>query len=54
MIGDRASDIIAGKTNGTRTLAVTYGFGGMEELTAAGPDRICHSPAEIQQALMSG
>lgn len=51
MIGDRATDIKAGKANGTRTLAVTYGFGDMEELTAAGPDQICHSPAEIQQAL---
>jgi phosphoglycolate phosphatase len=48
MIGDRASDIEAGKANGTRTLAVTYGFGDMEELAAAEPDRICASPAEIE------
>ncbi len=51
MIGDRASDILAGKVNGTRTIAVTYGFGGMEELAAANPDRTCHSPAEIRDAL---
>ena len=51
MIGDRATDIAAGKANGTRTLAVTYGFGDMEELTAAQPDQICHSPDEIGQAL---
>jgi len=54
MIGDRASDITAGKTNGTRTLAVTYGFGDLEELTAAGPDMICHSPAEIRGLVRSG
>ena len=47
MIGDRDTDIAAGKTNATRTLAVTYGFGSLEELTAAAPDQICHSPAEI-------
>jgi phosphoglycolate phosphatase len=53
MIGDRASDISAGKVNGTRTVAVTYGFGSMEELAAAKPDRTCHSPAEIRDALGS-
>jgi phosphoglycolate phosphatase len=53
MIGDRATDIAAGKANGTRTLAVTYGFGSLEELTAAGPDQICDSPAEIRGLLGS-
>jgi phosphoglycolate phosphatase len=47
MIGDRARDIESGKAHGTRTVAVTYGFGSLEELTAAGPDCICHSPQEI-------
>ena len=51
MIGDRASDILAGQTNGTRTIAVTYGFGSIEELQTVGPDRICHSPSEIRQTL---
>ncbi len=53
MVGDRASDILAGKVNGTRTIAVTYGFGSMEELAAAKPDRTCHDPAEICDALGS-
>ena len=48
MIGDRASDIAAGQANGTCTLAVTYGFGSADELTAVGPDAICHRPAEIR------
>jgi phosphoglycolate phosphatase len=51
MIGDRASDIAAGQANGTRTLAVTYGFGDVQELMAAGPDLICGDPSEIRQAL---
>ncbi len=54
MIGDRASDITAGKTNGTRTLAVTYGFGDTEELTAAGPDHLCHNPTEIRGIVADG
>jgi phosphoglycolate phosphatase len=52
MIGDRASDIMAGKSNGVRTLAVTYGFGSVKELTAANPDLICSSPAAIRPVLI--
>lgn len=51
MIGDRASDIVAGKTNGAHTIAVTYGFGSVEELAATEPDCFCHNPAEIRQAM---
>ena len=51
MIGDRATDIAAGKANGTGTLGVTYGFGDLEELTAARPDQICDSPAHIRETL---
>lgn len=51
MIGDRASDIMAGKANGTRTIAVTYGFGTLEELLAVEPDGVCHSPDQISSML---
>jgi phosphoglycolate phosphatase len=54
MIGDRASDIVSGKSNGTGSIGVTYGFGDLEELAAAEPDCICRSPAEIQNALTNG
>jgi len=54
MIGDRASDITSGKSNGTRTVGVTYGFGDLAELAAAEPDCICKSPAEIQKVLTNG
>ncbi len=51
MIGDRASDITAGQANGTRTIAVTYGFGSAEELAAANPGQVCHSPRGVLRAV---
>ena len=53
MIGDRASDMLAGKSNGTRTIAVTYGFAAPGELAATAPDRTCSHPAQIRQAVLS-
>lgn len=52
MIGDRARDVESGRTNGTRTIGVTYGFGSVEEITAAGPDAICHRPEDIRPAVL--
>jgi phosphoglycolate phosphatase len=51
MIGDRARDVESGRTNGTRTIGVTYGFGSIAEITAARPDEICHRPGEIYAAV---
>jgi phosphoglycolate phosphatase len=51
MIGDRARDIESGQAHGTQTIGVTYGFGSEAEIAAAGPDEICHSPAEIRRAV---
>ncbi len=53
MIGDRASDIVAGKANGTHTMGVTYGFGSVAELAAAEPDRLCRRPDDIRTAVLS-
>jgi len=47
MIGDREIDIIAGKSNGTKTIGVTYGYGSVEELLGCSPDHLCDSPAHI-------
>jgi phosphoglycolate phosphatase len=47
MVGDREHDVLAGKANGTRTIAVTYGYGSAHELKQASPDCICDSPAEV-------
>ena len=51
MIGDRREDIKAGKSNGTLTIAVTYGFGSQKEIVDSAPDYICHHPSEIQVVL---
>jgi len=47
MIGDREVDVIAGKSNGTETIGVTYGYGSEKELLGCLPDHICHSPDQI-------
>jgi phosphoglycolate phosphatase len=51
MIGDRARDIESGKAHGTRTIGVTYGFGSLDEITAAGPDCVCRNSLEIAAAV---
>jgi phosphoglycolate phosphatase len=53
MIGDRASDIESGRAYGTLAIGVTYGFGALEEITAAKPDCICHSPDEVRPAVQT-
>ena len=52
MVGDRASDTVAGRANGTQAISVTYGFGSLEELSAAGPDAICPSAEAIRPAVL--
>jgi len=47
MIGDRNVDIEAGKSNGLKSVGVTWGFGDVEELELAGPDHLIRSPDEL-------
>jgi len=47
MIGDRDKDVVAARDNGVRSLGVTWGFGGLEELQAAGADLIVHDPSAL-------
>jgi phosphoglycolate phosphatase len=47
MIGDRKYDVLGARRNGIATIGVTWGYGGIEELKAAGVDQICGSPAEL-------
>jgi phosphoglycolate phosphatase len=47
MIGDREQDIMAGRHNGTMTIAVTWGYGSADEIRQANPDHICNSPAQV-------
>jgi phosphoglycolate phosphatase len=51
MVGDRAQDIGGARSNGLHAVAVTYGFGTLEELTAAAPDHVVGCPSEIPALL---
>jgi phosphoglycolate phosphatase len=51
IVGDRREDIIAGKSNGIKTIGVTYGYGNKEEITNSSPDYICHNTYEIGLAI---
>ncbi len=47
MIGDREHDIVGARRNGIATVGVTWGYGSLSELTAAAPDHIVDSAAEL-------
>ncbi len=51
MIGDRAHDIQAAQRNGIRSLGVTYGYGSVAELRAAGADGLVECVAGIAAAI---
>ncbi len=44
MVGDRLHDIHAAKANGLRSIGVLWGYGGTEELSAAGADAVAATP----------
>jgi phosphoglycolate phosphatase len=52
MIGDRAVDIIAAKSNGLASIGVLWGYGSQEELLGAGADLLCARPAELLSAVL--
>lgn len=47
MVGDRKHDILGARANRLSPIGVSYGFGSVEELTAAGAEVVCHGPSEI-------
>jgi phosphoglycolate phosphatase len=47
MIGDRAFDIVAARTNGLRAVGVLWGYGSERELREAGAERLCATPVEL-------
>lgn len=47
MVGDRKFDLEAAHANGVRVIAVSYGYGDLEELQAGSPDAICATPADV-------
>jgi phosphoglycolate phosphatase len=53
MIGDRHHDIEAAHANGVESIGVTWGFGTLEELDAAGAGAICATPAEVVDSVLA-
>ena len=53
MVGDRASDIVAAKINGIRSIGALWGYAGPGELAAAGADLLCESPQALAECLPS-
>jgi phosphoglycolate phosphatase len=47
MVGDTPADVLAGKAAGTKTCAVTYGFGTREVLLQCAPDHVIDSFGEL-------
>ena len=47
MIGDRAVDILAAKSNGLGSVAVLWGHGSLEELEGVFPDALLQFPREL-------
>jgi phosphoglycolate phosphatase len=47
MIGDRAVDILAGKSNDISSVGVLWGFGECVELEEAAPDHLLETPSEL-------
>lgn len=48
MVGDRSYDVIGARENGLLCVGVSYGYGGREELEAAGAAKICDTPEELK------
>lgn len=51
MVGDTAYDIEGARANGVPCIAVSYGYGTLASLEAAGPDAIAHSVDELRALL---
>lgn len=47
MVGDKEHDVLGAREAGLECVAVSYGYGTMEELTAARPLQIVNSPKEL-------
>jgi phosphoglycolate phosphatase len=51
MIGDRAEDMRAALDNGCLAVGVLWGYGSAPELTTAGAQILCATPAELAEAI---
>jgi phosphoglycolate phosphatase len=53
MVGDRSYDVIGARKNGVDFIGALFGYGGLEELKAAGAERFVESVEELSAALKS-
>ncbi|MGI3785063.1 MAG: HAD family hydrolase [Janthinobacterium lividum] len=53
MVGDRRSDIVAGRAVGTWTIGVLWGYGSRAELEGAGADVLLEHPHQLVDLLLS-
>jgi phosphoglycolate phosphatase len=53
MVGDRSYDVIGARKNGVDFIGALFGYGGLEELKAAGAERFAGSVEELSAALKS-
>ncbi|MCD8121639.1 MAG: HAD hydrolase-like protein [Clostridiales bacterium] len=53
MVGDKEHDIIGARKNRVPCIAVSYGYGTMQELLQEKPFRMVHSVHELQEVLLS-
>jgi phosphoglycolate phosphatase len=51
MVGDRASDIVAAKINGIRSIGALWGYGEPGELADAGADVLCDTPQALPDCI---
>jgi phosphoglycolate phosphatase len=47
MVGDKEHDVLGARQSGLECIAVSYGYGTMEELTQADPLKIVNTPLEV-------
>jgi phosphoglycolate phosphatase len=51
LVGDRAHDVAGAHAHGLRAFGVLWGYGGRDELEAAGADALLHRPADLLDLL---
>lgn len=54
MVGDHPADMLAGRTNGTMTVGVTWGSATRQELEDSGADEVVGSPDQLTWLLLHG
>ena len=52
MVGDRMHDMHAARHNDIRPIGVSWGYGGMDELLAAGADAVAAEPADVVRLVL--